>query len=125
MRVGEEIGLDDGDVDPGERVIVIRDGKFGKSRQLVIHPTTADVLAGYARARNAYCPRPPSGAFFGPTRGPRLPYPNVPAMFRKPAGPAGRPPPPTATAGSCCSAPPPATRESRRPGWTSPTWTPR
>jgi hypothetical protein len=89
MRIGEAIGLDDGNVDPGERVIVIRDGKFGKSRQLVIHPSTADVLAGYARARNAYCPQPPSGAFFVSTRGTRLHYPNVSALFRKLAGQAG------------------------------------
>jgi integrase/recombinase XerD len=89
MRIGEAIGLDDGDADPGERVIVIRDAKFGKSRQLVIHPTTADALAGYARARNAYCPQPVPGAFFVSTRGTRLHYPNVWAMFRKLAGQAG------------------------------------
>src|SRR5258708_21134569 len=99
MRVGEEIGLDDGNVNPGERVIVIRDGKFGKSRQLVIHPTTADVLAGYAQAKNAYCPRPPSGAFLVSPRGPRMHHPTASALLPEPAAPAGPsrpggPPPP-------------------------------
>jgi integrase/recombinase XerD len=89
MRIGEAIALDDADVDPGEQVIVIRHGKFGKSRQLVIHPTTADVLAGYARTRKAHYPLPPSGAFFVSTRGTRLHYPNVSALFRKLAGQAG------------------------------------
>jgi integrase/recombinase XerD len=45
MRIGEAIGLDGSDVDPGERVIVIRGGTFGNPRQLVIHRATADVLA--------------------------------------------------------------------------------
>jgi integrase/recombinase XerD len=88
-RVGEAIALDDGDVDPDERVIVIRNAKFGKHRQLVIHPTTAAALAGYAQARQEHCPRPCSTAFFVSTRGTRLHYPNVGALFRELAAQAG------------------------------------
>ena len=88
-RVGEAIALDDGDVDPGERVIVIRNAKFGKHRQLVIHPTTAAALAGYAQAREQHCPRPRTTAFFVSTRGTRLHYPNAAALFRRLAAQAG------------------------------------
>jgi integrase/recombinase XerD len=88
-RVGEAIALDDSDVDPDERMIVIRNAKFGKHRQLVIHPTTAAALAGYAQTRQEHCPRPLSAAFFVSTRGTRLHYPNVSALFRELAVQAG------------------------------------
>lgn len=89
MRVGEAIALDDADVDPAGRLIVIRDGKFGKSRQLVVHPTTAEALAGYSQARTEHFPRQASGAFFVSTKGTRLHYPNVSALFGKLARQAG------------------------------------
>ncbi len=89
MRVGEMIALDDGDISPGGDLIVIRDAKFGKSRQLVIHQTASAALAGYAQARKQHCPRPVSGAFFVSTKGTRLHYPNVAALFRRLAAQAG------------------------------------
>ncbi|MEU4245741.1 tyrosine-type recombinase/integrase [Actinoplanes sp. NPDC026619] len=89
MRIGEAIALDDTDVDPPERLIVIRDGKFGKSRQLVIHPTTAAALVGYAQVREEHFPRSASGAFFVSLKGTRLHYSNVSALFRRLAGQAG------------------------------------
>ena len=89
MQAGEVIALDDADVDLDQGVIVIRNAKFGKSRQLVIHPTTAAALEGYAQARKRHCPRPASGAFFVTTKGTRLHYPNVSALFRKLARQAG------------------------------------
>ena len=48
MRVGEVIALDRGDVDLGCGLIVVRDSKFGKSRQLPLHPTTIEALRRYA-----------------------------------------------------------------------------
>jgi integrase len=89
MRIGEAIALDDADVNLAGRLIVIRDGKFGKSRQLVIHPTAAGALAGYAGIRDRHFPRPASGAFFVSTKGTRLHYPNVSALFGKLAAQAG------------------------------------
>jgi integrase/recombinase XerD len=89
MRVGEAIALDDGDVSPGEGLIVIRNAKFGKSRQLVIHSTAAAALAGYAQTRKEHCPQPASSAFFVSTKGTRLHYPNVAALFRRLAAQAG------------------------------------
>jgi integrase/recombinase XerD len=83
------IALDDGDISPGDRVIVIRNAKFGKSRQLVIHPTTAAALDGYSQSRKQHCPHPASSAFFVSARGTRLHYPNVAALFRRLARQAG------------------------------------
>lgn len=88
-RVGEAIALDDGDVNLDERVITIRNAKFGKHRGLVIHPTAAAALAGYAQARQEHCPRPRTTAFFVSTRGTRLHYPNTAALFRRLAAEAG------------------------------------
>ena len=36
MRVGEAINLDRDDVDLDEGVLIVRQGKFGKSRELVL-----------------------------------------------------------------------------------------
>ncbi|GAA4984718.1 integrase [Nonomuraea thailandensis] len=89
MRIGEAIALDDDDVRPHDRLIVVRDTKFGKSRQLVIHPTAAAALADYARTRQHHRPHPVTSAFFVSTVGTRLHYPNVSALFRRLAGQAG------------------------------------
>ena len=41
MRVGEAIRLDNGDVDLGHGVLTVRDTKFGKTRELPLHPLGA------------------------------------------------------------------------------------
>ena len=38
MRVGEAIGLDRYDFDVADGLLTIRSGKFGKSRELPLHP---------------------------------------------------------------------------------------
>ena len=83
MRVGEAIALDDDDVVPEDAVVVVRDGKWGKSRELVVHPSTAKALSDYRSARRRRCPRPKTAAFFVSTRGTRLHYSNVCAVFRR------------------------------------------
>lgn len=83
MRVGEAIALDDSDVDLEDAVVVVRRGKFGKSRQLVVHPTTVDALAAYRDIRRRRIPRPADTAFFVSTVGTRLHYANVQALFRR------------------------------------------
>lgn len=77
MRVGEAIGLDRCDVDLDAGVITVRQGKFGKFRQLPLHPSAVTALAGYARLRDRHCPRPASPAFFVSLTGTRLIYKNV------------------------------------------------
>ncbi len=64
MRVGEAIRLDRDDIDLAHGVLTVRDTKFGKSRELPIHPSTRhSVVRLHPRARPAL-PRPdhPGGA---------------------------------------------------------------
>lgn len=91
MRCGEAIGLDDDDVDVAQRVLLVRHGKFNKTRQLVVHPSTAAALAAYRHTRQAHLPQPTSPAFLLSTVGTRLFYPNVSALFRRLCRQAGLP----------------------------------
>lgn len=72
MRVGESVRVDRDDVDRDEGLLTIRNTKFGKSRQLPLHPTTVEALADYARRRDERHPRPKSPSFFTSTTGTRL-----------------------------------------------------
>jgi integrase len=83
MRVGEAMGLDDDDVALDDAVITVRHGKGGKCRELVVHPSTAEVLAEYREIRLSSCPRPKTSAFFVSTRGTRLHHSNVLLVFRR------------------------------------------
>lgn len=83
MRIGEAIALDEDDIDLEDGVLIVRQGKWGKSRELVLHPTTVQALAVYRRTRRRYCPRPTTTAFFVSTVGTRLHYSNVCAVFRR------------------------------------------
>ncbi len=81
MRVGEIVRLDRDDVDLGEGLLTIRNTKFGKSRQLPLHPTTVEALAGYARRRDQRRPRPKSPSFFTSAIGTRLLRDNICTVF--------------------------------------------
>jgi len=72
MRVGEAIRLDRDDVDIRRRLLRIINSKFGKSRELVLHDTTIDALAEYARVRDQRFPQPRCDAFLVSLRGTRL-----------------------------------------------------
>lgn len=52
MRPGEACRLTLGDVDLANGVVQILDTKFGKSRLVFLHPTTATVLKHYLKARH-------------------------------------------------------------------------
>jgi integrase/recombinase XerD len=56
IRVGEAMKLEDRDVDWAERILTIREAKFNKSRQVVLHPSTVDELRRYQRLRNQLRP---------------------------------------------------------------------
>lgn len=77
MRAGEVICLDRPDADLRAGLLTIRQSKFGKSRQLPLHATTAAALAGYAAFRDRHHPRPATPAFFVSLTGTRLIYKNV------------------------------------------------
>jgi len=81
MRVGEAIAMDRRDVDRKEAVLTIRDGKFGKSREVVVHPTTIHALRRYARRRDRTFPRGACPAFFVSLANKRLLRQNVHATF--------------------------------------------
>lgn len=51
MRPGEAVNLELKDIDLNECVLSVRGSKFGKSRYVVIHPSTRDALARYLRRR--------------------------------------------------------------------------
>ncbi len=89
MRVGEAIRLDRDDVSLDDRVIVIVDSKGGKSRQIVLHPTTVIALRTYLERRAVLSPRPAEPAMFVHPAGNRIGYVSVQAMFRALAQRAG------------------------------------
>jgi integrase/recombinase XerD len=69
MRLGEAIGLDSADADLDGGVLTIRDGKFGRSRLVTLHPTVTSALHGYAARRDQLCPSPATTRFFVSTAG--------------------------------------------------------
>ncbi len=81
MRMGEAIGLDRADVSGNDGVLTIRTSKFGRSRELVLHPTTVEAMRAYDRRRDR--PPPSTPAFFISTTGTRLIPTNVQHTFRR------------------------------------------
>ncbi len=81
MRVGEAIGLDRGDLNPEQGALVVRQGKFGKSRELPLHPSTVDALTRYLRRRDR--PQTVSSALFVSGAGSPLAYYDVQRTFRR------------------------------------------
>ncbi len=73
LRIGEALRLDRDDVDLKTGVLTIRLSKFGKSREVPIHPSTTDALATYTRHHDRLC-QPVDQAFFVSTAGRRLLY---------------------------------------------------
>jgi integrase len=83
MRVGEAIGLDRDDFDVINGVLTIRHGKFGKSRELPLHPSTVTALGDYLCRGDR--PRRASNtpALFVSPAGTRLLYTNVQSTFHQ------------------------------------------
>jgi len=83
MRVGEAIRLDRDDIDWVRGCLRIERSKFGKSRDVVIHPTTLEALSDYASRRDALLPRPRDPSFLLSSAGTRLIYCNVSSLFHR------------------------------------------
>jgi integrase len=81
MRVGEAIGLDRDDFDATGGLLTIRNGKFGKSRSLPLHPTTASAVSDYLRRGDR--PSASTSALFVSTAGTRLHYTCVQVTFHR------------------------------------------
>ncbi len=89
MRVSEALALDREDVDLEQGILRIRRTKFGKSRLVLLHESTCQVLAAYALARDRHaCERMRHSVHLcqGVTRGgPSLPGTWPPSWPRSPA----------------------------------------
>jgi integrase len=82
MRVGEAIGLDDADFDAVHGILTIRKGKFGKSRELPLHPTAVAALGNYLR-RDDRSRQAGTSALLTSSADRRLRYKNVQWTFQK------------------------------------------
>jgi integrase/recombinase XerD len=101
MRIGEALGLSLRDVDLGDRIIIIRDTKFFKTRLVPIGPKLAQELAAHIeRRRQLPLPAGDVSPLFTTRTGRGWPYQHVITLFqrvRRVAGiacPAGEPRPP-------------------------------
>lgn len=83
LRTGEACRLDRDDVDLGQGILTVRDSKFGKSRQVPIHPSTVTALRDYQRTRDRLCPAPTTCGFLASTRGTRLDEHNLSKIFAR------------------------------------------
>jgi len=81
LRTGEAIALDRTDVDLHRGVLVVRKTKFGKTREVPLHPTATHALADYARLRDQLSPRRREPSFLVSGVGRRLIYQNVHETF--------------------------------------------
>jgi len=96
MRKSEACHLDRDHVDLDTGKIVIADSKFGKSRQVFLHPSTVTALRHYQQRRDHWCAAPTAPSFFVSTRGTRLDAHNITHTFADLVNQAGIPTPPGA-----------------------------
>ena len=83
MRVSEGIALDRGDLDLNAEHLLVRDTKFGKTRELVLHPSAIDALRHYLRLRDRLPSAKATPAVFVSSAGTRLIYCNVHWTFHR------------------------------------------
>jgi integrase len=81
MRLGEAINLDRSDINERDGLLVIRQAKFGKSREIPLHRTAIAALHAYAAKRDIVIRRPRSPSFFLSQRGTRPFKANVSDVF--------------------------------------------
>lgn len=82
IRIGEALGLDCADVDLERGLIVVRHGKLGKARELVLHPSSIDAMRAYLRERERLAPASSGPALFVSAAGTRILYCNFHARWR-------------------------------------------
>lgn len=72
LRLSEAVNLLNADVDLTLGLLIVRQTKFAKSRQLPLHPSTIAALQGYRQLRNQHVLDAPEAPFFVGTRGKHL-----------------------------------------------------
>lgn len=80
MRVGEAIRLDYSEIDWDDAVILVRDTKFHKGRNVAVSDSTIDALRAYARQRDRL--RPSTTRFFTSLCGTPVAYSHFGSTFR-------------------------------------------
>lgn len=83
MRVGEAIRLNRDDLDLEHELLIVHNSKFGKSRELPLHPSTIQALQDYLRERDQLHYTPSEPAVFISTKGTRLVYITVQKTFKE------------------------------------------
>jgi integrase/recombinase XerD len=81
-RISEALRLDCDDVDLHTGVLTIRKSKFGKSRQVPLHPSTVRALARYELHREDLRPHPVTQSFFVSAHGNRPDTGRIEKVFR-------------------------------------------
>jgi integrase/recombinase XerD len=81
LRISEAIRLGREDVLPGQGWLRVIEGKFGKSREVPLAPSTVEALGRFAAIRDQLCPAPRHDSFFCSTAGTRLTYARVRQTF--------------------------------------------
>lgn len=80
MRIGEAIALNFGDVNWDESLLTVHNAKYGKSREVLLHPSTVQALRHYVGERDQHI-RPVDQSVFVSTRGTRINYSTVRQAF--------------------------------------------
>lgn len=83
MRSSEAMALDCGDIDCPSGALTVRNSKYGKSREVLVHPSTLDALETYSRQRDRLAPSRCAPSFFVSTRGTRLCHETIQPVFRQ------------------------------------------
>lgn len=83
MRLGEALAFEDDDVDGRRALLTVRRAKFGKSRQVPVHPTTLKALRAYAGIRDRLLPVRRSPTFLLSLAGTKLLEQNVWTTFAR------------------------------------------
>jgi len=83
MRVSEALGLDSDDVAWERGVLIVRQSKFGRSREVPLHDSSIDALHEYTAVRDERFPSPLSRSFFVSWSGGRLSYGAVRGHFKR------------------------------------------
>jgi len=83
VRIGEAIRLDRDDLDDEHSLLLVRDTKFNKSREVPLHETTLAAVHDYLRRRDELCARATGPALFISTVGTRVSYKVVQPTFAR------------------------------------------
>ena len=80
-RIGELLSLENSDLDADRSLLTVREGKFGKTRLLPLHPTSIAALQRYQQERDRLLPARPGDVLLCSTAGTRLDYSKVCKTF--------------------------------------------